>query len=219
MNPPDSEYGRRPFVLDDTTTVMIDDEVMSLIKPELVPGEKLLWAGHQVRVQDHSGFREWSISFASVGAVALFCGVLAVAWRPDSDVLRFGIEAAAVIAVLIMGCLLIAVLASLRERWVNNRSAMLRTFALTDKRAILWQPERASKAIRIISIPAKSIGSVHRREYPDGSGDVVFSDNVANFESSGFSGIADVRQVESLAKATLVDPDYRHHDSDPGEYD
>jgi cbb3-type cytochrome oxidase subunit 3 len=218
MNPPDSEYGRKPFVLDDTTTVMMDDQVLSLIKPELVPGEKLLWAGKPVRAEDTSGFRGWLITFASIGAIPLFCGLVMLTFRPTNDALARGIVAAGFISLVVMGGLLIAVVGSLFERLGRNRSASSRTFALTDHKAILWQPETKTKAIRVITIPAHSIGSVNRKEYPNGSGDVIFSGNVASYEFSGFFGVDDVRHVEALARATLVNPDYRHNDPELGEF-
>ena len=214
MNPPDSEYGRKPFVLDDTTTVMLDDEVISLIKPVLAPGEKLLWVGKPVvRSQDHTGMRVWSISFVAVALLALSCGVLTATWKPSSDLLAHAIQVAFVITLIVLAILIGAVLTYFKNRWVKRRAASRRTFALTDDRAILWQREKQSKAVRVITIPAHSIGSVHRKENADGSGDVIFSGNLANLEFCGFLGIVDVRHVEALARATLVNPNHRHNDT------
>ena len=65
------------------------------------------------------------------------------------------------------------------------------------------------QGIEIHSIPRGKVVNVHRVEYRDGTGDVVFGfeklDDVCTIPQ-GFLGITDVRRVEEQVWRVLVEP-------------
>jgi len=93
--------------------------------------------------------------------------------------------------------------------WLYRRA--LRTcYALTDVRAIILTPGWAG-GTEVRSFKGSDFGKMARRDYADGSGDLIFeeivtrnSDGGSNRTERGFLGIENVRDVEELIQRTLL---------------
>lgn len=92
------------------------------------------------------------------------------------------------------------------------RQARRTCYAVTDRRAILWTAGKvAGWSIR--SYPPDSLAKLHRVEKSDGSGDLVFEEQVsitgddqqtARTVQRGFMGIENVHEVEKLLRRALL---------------
>ena len=188
----------------------LPEELISFVKPELQPGERLLWASRADRAATprrrggHAVAGTWAVGLMAVG---LACVVLST--RPDPPIrqaeaalVTFGIVFGFVGSII--GFFTIASLASTaRARRLRSR----RIYALTDRRAILWTPVAGSDAVTVHVYPRGSIkpGQIERTQFPDGSGTLALG---GGYSAHGnFEGIADVRRVEELVRRFLVAPD------------
>ncbi len=179
----------------------LPDDLSARIKPELAPGERLIWAG-----QPSSNFPgraryptiaiQWTIGLGLVAIAFLWIGQ-----RPGGPE---GAVAVGFSAALIGAVLAIIVFAACAHVRAERRRLARTGYALTDRRALIWRPRSNSPAIDVFTHPARSIDRIHRTEYPDGSGDVVFSHT---FSPDGFFAVANVRRVEALAREVLLDPE------------
>ena len=83
-------------------------------------------------------------------------------------------------------------------------------YALTDRRALLWEP-RLFGGATVRSFTRAGLGRIARLENADGSGSLVFHEYVVHGSESstthqqGFMHIDDVQAVERLVRKTLVD--------------
>lgn len=190
----------------------LSEEFRHRLKAELQPGERLLWSG-QGKLRSRTG-----CSPTSVGLFAAICfmllGIVSVAFngRPEghpdaASLLVFGLSFAAVILFI-----------SWLNGWLKEYSKQSPLdgglYALTDRRAIIWRraPLKAG-AVEVISIAKGQARMIRRVEYPDGSGDVLFTVADARLPDGeltapgGFEGITEVRRIEDLARRVLfVDP-------------
>jgi hypothetical protein len=191
----------------------LPEDLHDVIKPELAPGERLLWAGRaNARASGRTstpllGF-VWSAGFLTVsaGCFAAFFGLLGQRF----NVIEIATGLFGVIAGIIGFLVLIGTLGS----WISEGSGRAlikrRCYALTDRRAIVWNPRAGSKAVEVYSFHRGRVKDVHRTEYPDGSGDVIFALKDARYdesESGRFVGVAEVRRVEDLVRRVLVQQD------------
>jgi hypothetical protein len=96
------------------------------------------------------------------------------------------------------------------------RHAKKTCYALTDQRAILWQPSFWS-GVEVRSYGPESLGKTVRTEYADGSGDLIFEEFVTigsdsdghrtrNTTRHGFHAIENVAQVDELLRKALLPP-------------
>ncbi|MEJ5277038.1 MAG: hypothetical protein WHU94_14100 [Thermogemmata sp.] len=94
------------------------------------------------------------------------------------------------------------------------RSAQHTCYALTNQRAIIWAAGWFG-GIEVRSFKAADLVKLTRREYADGSGDLVFEVSVTEIRDNdsylhfhrtvrGFLGIENVREVEELVQRTLL---------------
>jgi hypothetical protein len=163
----------------------LPEELIQLVKPELQPGERLLWAASAL-----AGFGPYRQQLLSIEPFLLSFGVIAM------------------IVGLISGVVTIYASA---DRWWEHGQHVSNTYALTNRRAIIWIPQKGSKAVEVHSFARGSIKGIHRLEYPDGSGSVRFNYPTEDYygPATGFDSVADVRFVEDLTRRTLVDPETR----------
>ena len=88
-------------------------------------------------------------------------------------------------------------------------------YALTDRRAILWEPNWFGKGYTVRNYTREGLGRMVRVDRADGSGDLVFeeyyttSTNNDGYSTNqrhqrGFMGIDRVRDVEELVRLTLM---------------
>lgn len=95
-------------------------------------------------------------------------------------------------------------------RW---RQAKQTCYALTDRRAIVWQAGTFG-GVSVRSYGPEALGRIHRTEYADGSGDLIFEEivsvrcdsdgNPTTTTRHGFMAIANVREVEELLRRVLL---------------
>jgi hypothetical protein len=97
--------------------------------------------------------------------------------------------------------------------WMRRR-ARRTCYALTNQRAIVWTPGFLG-GMEVRSYQAPDLDRMTRRDYGDGSGDLILEEFITTTRDSdgsvrsrrnerGFLGIADVRQVEDLIRSRPV---------------
>jgi hypothetical protein len=97
------------------------------------------------------------------------------------------------------------------------RRARRTCYALTERRAILWEPGWFG-SVDVRSYGPDDLGKTHRVQRRDGGGDLVFEEVVtlhrrhdghrsANVRRHGFLGVDDVRDVEQRLRRTLLSGD------------
>jgi hypothetical protein len=193
---------------DDGSTLA--EELAARIKPELAPGERLLWAA-----RSRSELSSGPISLANwlcivVSGLVAFLGIgtgLGMFGQTLKDSSSVAIMLGDLAVPFFLGSCAFAV-----HAWVTNlgwgQEKPATIYALTDSRAIVWRPEPKRGGFEIFTLPPGSFRQVHRHERPDGSGDVTFS-HLEGFSGmpeppKGFQGVADVARVEALIRAGLL---------------
>jgi hypothetical protein len=90
------------------------------------------------------------------------------------------------------------------------RKARQTCYALTDRRAIVWEPGLFG-SVRVRSFGPEHLGALSRVERPDGSGDLIFEEfwtrhrrSHHTVQRSGFLAIDRVREVEEMIRKTLL---------------
>ena len=187
------------------------DELPLLVKPELQPGERLLWAaraqrklpGEAIKVIGPSIFTFTSLALCFLAFYASFGPTRPQLLSIEPVLLSIG--AITMFTGLISGVLTVYCVA---DQWLTRGRFVAKLYALTDRRAIIWIPQKPSNAIEVHSFARGTIKDIHRLEYPDGSGSVRFGPILDGYHNSpmGFEGVADVRFVEDLSRRTLIDP-------------
>lgn len=193
----------------------LPEDLRARIKAELAPGERLVWADRAIKAQTKQNTSLINLALWFLGGLGIFglflayvTGLFGTPPKTGLDVPFLGFVA--VISALVGLGTGIALIATIVGRVQARRPSNRATYALTDRRAILWRPQEGSKAVEVFTFSSQSLLGLHRIEYPDGSGDVLFQEEKRYpWDSRGFMGIADVRRVESLARPILVDPDPR----------
>jgi hypothetical protein len=189
------------------------DDVRGLVKSELEPGERLLWAGEGNPrpgrpLVNHNPLVAplWGVGMLGVGALFLAARFGAFgrffAFHPTDAgaLLMFGL-----ISVLIGVLVLLGVFAGWCFRRVKRNRSAKSLYALTDRRVIIWKPREGTEAIEVHTVPRGKFSNVHRVEYPDGSGDLVFEFSQEMYYCSyQFEGVAEVRRVEALVRNFLL---------------
>ena len=184
----------------------LTDHLRALIKPELETGERLLWAEQPWRVpipRSPSGMRGAGVVTLSFLATSLGLMMARIGLGPEFDFL--GVAAAVgFLLVLIFGLVWFLGAVVLGIRHLLRRILRRPTYALTDRRAIIWLPMAGSDALEIRVFSRGSIrpDGIRRIQRPDGSGDLLFVPS--GLAPNGFLGVEHVRQVESLVRRHLV---------------
>ncbi len=182
-----------------------------LVKPELQPGERLLWAGAEG--DRPSGIARtpasallWIVTSFGLSSATFYAELGPLRGRfPRFDGLLFLVG---VVSGLVGVVTSLVWLGAHVDRWTGRHRALRRTYALTDRRAIIWVPRRTSTAVEVFAFHRGSIKNLNRVEFPDGSGDVRFGNphDESYLGPTGFEKIAEVRRVEELVRRTLIDP-------------
>jgi hypothetical protein len=192
----------------------LSPELESRLQSELQPGERLVWAG-QPR-PDLVSRQAWLLVPCGVvfTGFALFWMVTAGGMAAVAGGVNGGFGS-------LFGCfpcfgipfVLVGLFMLTSPVWLR-RQAHKTLYALTDRRAILFEPKWFRMAT-VRSYTAAGLSHLTRRERPDGSGDLVFEEfTTSNLDSDGnrsysttrrgFLAIDRVREVEELVRKTLL---------------
>jgi len=188
-------------------------ELEARVRSELSDGEHLVWIGQPLPRRmllaslplvlfaiPFTGFAcVWTMIASGIGG-----GIMVGVPGPARGFGAFGLVMALFgLPFLALG---LAMLAS--PLWML-RSARMTCYALTDRRAILWNPN-LSGSVSVRTFPAQALGRVSRVERADGTGDLIFEEydtrdrhGHRRLMTTGFLGIRDVRAVENLLRKTL----------------
>ncbi len=194
----------------------IDDELRALVKPELEVGERMLWAAraHPHRSSIFVDLRSrlvWVATFgiASIAGLTDFFGLLlrSESYHPDGWFRAIGFLSGIIAFIIVLFCV---------TYWLSKRTEFKKmanqSYALTDRRAIIWRREPKTGGVEVFQFTADKIRDIHRVEFPDGRGDVVFRLSPTSSihwdrpweHSKAFQGIANVRVVEGMARRVLL---------------
>jgi hypothetical protein len=191
-------------------TGVLPPDLEARVQAELAPGEKLIWVGQPLA----SRFLVWSIPMVLMG---LFVTGFAIFW------ISMAVSMGAPFFFPIFGLIFVVVGAGLVTSpfWMMRR-ARNTCYALTDRRAIVWEAGWFG-TVSVYSYTPNALGRMIRRERGDGSGDLVFEEVVSVGSSyvshgargggswqtrttitpRGFLAIPRVREVEDLIRRTL----------------
>jgi len=187
----------------------LPEELISLVKPELEPGERLLWAS-RAGSGSPSSLAEpslwawvWFLGFLTV-SLGSFVGIpILASLRQEGGeglLLVIGILCGVICCFFVVGHLSIFLAKRSERRKIDGQ-----IYALTDRRAVIWLPgSKSSVSVHTFQRGTIKGTDLHRVQYPDGSGDVLLRNTYQ--QPSGFLGIAEVRRVEELVRRFLVVP-------------
>jgi hypothetical protein len=188
-------------------------ELEARVKAELQPDERLVWVG-QPRPDLFVRAAFFLVPFGLVfGGFALF-------WIVGSAAMMGGFGANQGFPGFLnffplcgVPFLLVGLAMVLSPIWLRRRARQT-VYALTSKRAIIWEPGLVG-SVTVRNYSAAGLGRMTRTERADGSGDLVFEEFVTTSTNSegyrtsttnrrGFLGIDNVRKVEELIRLTLL---------------
>jgi hypothetical protein len=186
----------------------LPDDLLARVKPELRPGERLVWAGRPIRRPPISAASlGWAggclgLLYALAGLfLSIYFEVFFKVRTPIDSYVIFGTLFAIAAGLATLGWI-VGGINSLLERQRVTREA----YALTDQRALIWTPGETRDAVQFFSHDRGHFDRVHRVERPDGSGDLTFSNSLGRFNPGPlqFREVADVKRVESLARQFVI---------------
>lgn len=178
------------------------------VKAELDQSERLLWIGRPIDRAAPLG-RGFAV-FAAIDAIAWVGAALATLSIRRRGWGHGDAAGAVTLALAVAGMLSCGLALFLLLRRSTRRRLAGTLYALTDRRAILWQPSARGGGVEVHSFGRGAAKRVHRVEYPDGSGDVVFQQSTemdALGTPRGFEKVAEVVRVERLVREALCGED------------
>jgi hypothetical protein len=195
----------------------IPEELVEFVKSELYPGEQLLWAGVSrpwQPVNTWAGLKGFVLALLCLGLSSFLFYSIFGPWRARLLAWENPILWSALALGLVGISSFVVSLFIWDEYRMRRAPSPKMTYALTDRRAIVWTPLAGTSAVEVITYFPKMIKKLHRVEYPDGSGDVIFAgptfdDEEEGAASSGFFGVDEVRRVEDLVRRSLLESDLR----------
>ena len=184
------------------------DDLVALIKPELAPGERVLWAAKS-NPRDGGSFSSALLFAPTFLLVGLACIGLThsrfAPWFRQIDGLILGVGFVLVIVFVFM---VMGIVSSWFEGRYERRTLKEHLYVLTDRRAIVWIPQAGSAGVQVRTIQKGTVQKTSRVEYPDGSGDLYLEPDSRPFKTPPtLAGIPDVRRVEDLVRSNLIDPE------------
>lgn len=189
----------------------LPDELDARVRSELDHGEQLLWVGQPDPRR-----------FARVALPIVFFGIPWTAFSIFWTVMAFigvggGQGAGPGIGWFfpLFGVPFVLIgLGMLSSPFWLRRKAKRTCYALTNRRAILWEA-RLFGSMEVRSYRPEHLTKIVRRDYAHGSGDLVFEepmsvqgtshrDTVAMTHGHGFIGVNNVREIEELLRKALL---------------
>lgn len=190
------------------TTAELPEHLQALIKPELEPGERLLWASESsarpsMDGSDPAFLGLWAASFGTVAifSFAALNRAFGTRLQPADDFLAWTSVIAAIISFFLGVITTWSLSTPIRSRLSPIRRNV---YALTDRRAIIWSPGPNRKGTLVHSYVPSKVRDISRTEYPDGSGSVIVSLTHPQFQPFGILDVPDVRRVDKLARSVLL---------------
>ncbi|GAC1335335.1 MAG: hypothetical protein NVSMB14_02690 [Isosphaeraceae bacterium] len=175
----------------------LSEEDHARIKPELAPGERVLWAS---RGRSRGlPFRGAYLAVAIVGLIAILLGFATMSWLTRSRFPVVGIISEPIAFVLLIGGL-ITLLVDFGT-WIAEagRLASLhrKLYVLTNRRALTWKPASPPGAFKCLAVHRGDYLNHERLLLPDGAEDLQLS-----YEMK-FEGITNGVAVDRLARQVL----------------
>jgi len=182
---------------------LLPPELAQRLQSELQPGEILVWTGQpdpNLLARRGLIFTVFGIIFLAVPlfitAVLLLLALVSRSFLPLC------------IGVLLVPFFLVGAFITFTPLW-NRRAAAKSLYAITNRRAIIWQ--RTLFSLNVRSFSPGQLGGMSRRELGNGSGDLIFyqstyrnMDGDRRTQSDGFFALRNVHDVDSLLRATLL---------------
>jgi hypothetical protein len=188
----------------------LNDELRARVKGELDPGERLLWAGWSFPPPAHAGVATFVVG--AVALVLLGIGIIGFAHtmsrtraRPEEGSMLIGY----------LGCIVgsfmaVGLIGGTYGRHRARRRETNVSYAVTDRRILMWKPEEYSDGIRIDTLQGPQIQGISRIQRPDGSGDLesygvqLLEGSHWNYPGPAFKHIPEVRRVEQIIRNNLM---------------
>lgn len=190
---------------------LFSPDLEARVQAELAPGEKVLWVGQpRVRRAMLAGLPIVLFGIPWT-AFAVFWVALALGMGANAKQGGGGFPGGLDFCFPLFGLPFIVVgLAMITSPYWIRRAAANTCYAVTDRRAILWEPR--FRGMRVRSYMPEQLTRISRTEYSDGSGDLVFEELLADYRApnrspygrAGFMGIEHVHDVENLIRKTLL---------------
>jgi len=189
--------------------VELPPELQRRVDAELASGERVVWLGQPVPELYRRG--AWMLVLLggplTAGMLFWYSGATGlIGDRPlPLDTVFAWVFLLFALPFLVFGLLLLA------APYLFMRDARRTIYAITNRRAIVWEPKRWDK-IEVRSFTPRQLIRLMRSERKDGSGDLIFEkiresyDNAsgATTVTCGFKSIQDVRGVENVLRETLL---------------
>jgi len=188
----------------------LSPELEDRLHAEVCPDEKVYWVG---RPSVSRLVVVFAIPFVllGLGCFALVVFITTFVWTfppPVAPGREWGRMIVSVFFLLPFCCTGLLLIGTPIWAFVEARRTL---YAVTDRRLILSRPI-FNGSIRTKSFLTDDVGPLERLERADGSGDLLFGlarefrrkDGTNALGRQGFFGIAQVREVESLIRATLL---------------
>jgi hypothetical protein len=193
----------------------LSPELDARVRKELREGEQLLWVGQPLP-------RRFSRQALPIVIFGIPWTAFALFWMAMASGIVFGgfqagNGAFGLVSLLFplfgLPFVLIGIGMLSSPYWMRRR-AMRTCYALSDRRAILWEPGWSS-SVEVRSYGPAELAKMRRVDYADGSGDLIFEEVVSVGRDSdghrtthtrrhGFIGIDRVREIEELLRKALL---------------
>jgi hypothetical protein len=184
-------------------TIRLAPHLQSLVDSELQPGERVTWLDQPIPRR-----------FARKGLPILFFAVpwtaFALFWTGAAAWMSFQVKekSAMSLAFPLFGLPFVLIgVAMLSTPWWLGRAARRIVYVLTDRRAIVLSAGWRG-SVKARSFAPERLKDLRRKQHADGSGDIVFVQDVTRnggggrqSSDAGFLAIPDVRNVEEMARA------------------
>ena len=205
-----------PFLFGDSR---LPDDLDARVRSELEDGEQLLWVG-QPRPNRFARMTLPIVLFGLVWTAFSLFWIAVASWmvffKAAPGVNNAGWRIGGLFACFpLFGIPFVLIgLGMLSTPLLLRRRAKRTFYALTDRRAILWEAG-AFSSVAVRSYRPATLKKMYRRDYNDGSGNLVFEETLAvqntgsrgrrlSTQSHGFMGIDNVHEVEQLVRKALL---------------
>lgn len=182
----------------------IPAELAAPFEPDLGPGERLLWVGvsHSRWARPRDGWRGFIVA---AGAFLLSAGTLSAFLDPRFAPIGVLCGVIGVLAGTAGTLVLVAASLTAGQRYREGKVLRQVAYAITDRRLIVRRPVSDSQGVEVLAIEPGEVLTVHRLEFPDGTGDVVLALGDAHHgQPLSLAAIDEVRRVETLARQVLL---------------